>query len=274
MWLKIYNKLNNLFGRLTDVVFFVVLYQNWLTVILAYLGRYWHPELVLKTRSGLKFLVPSKDFYWSLNINTPSYIREVILYGVYNAHGFNLNNGDVVIDIGANIGSFSVLSAQQVGEKGKVVCFEPEQRNFYLLSQNIELNTLSNIIAIQKAVSNRNDKMKLYLGKTSGSHSLEFKSKKAVSVETITLEEIFERYSIKKCDFLKVDCEGAEYRIFRSVKPKIFTSIKKIVMEYHSSGKDGRDIDKIKSILIKTGFQVITYPHRNPISGFLFAKRP
>lgn len=76
-----------------------------------------------------------------------------------------IKKGDKVLDLGANIGYYTFLAAQLVGEKGKAFDFEPKPTNFSLLKMNIETNSYKNVITIQKAVSDKTGKGRLYLKK-------------------------------------------------------------------------------------------------------------
>jgi len=133
-----------------------------------------------------------------------------ILFKELVAEGMN------VIDIGANIGYYTLLAAKLVGERGKVFAFEPEPRNYALLLRNVEVNGYKNIIPLQKAVSSKSGKAKLFLDKVeSGAHSI-YKVRKnnteAIMVDAVSLDGFFEG---KKCpiDIVKVDVEGAEMTI-------------------------------------------------------------
>lgn len=73
-----------------------------------------------------------------------------------------VKEGDTVIDIGANIGYFTVLLAKLVGPQGKVYAFEPDPRNFHLLQRTVERNGWTHVIIEQKAVSNKAGESLLY----------------------------------------------------------------------------------------------------------------
>ena len=131
-----------------------------------------------------------------------------------------VKEGDTVVDIGANIGYFTLLAARLVGKEGKVYAFEPEPRNHEVVLKNIALNGYDNVVPVQKAVSNVAGVVKLYLSKTDvGAHTLredhdhpQFgKSQfgEFVEVESVTLDNFFEdnKHSI---DVIKMDMEGAE----------------------------------------------------------------
>ena len=124
--------------------------------------------------------------------------------------------GNIVLDIGANIGFFTLLAARLVGKKGKVYAFEPEPINYNLLTKNIELNGYNNIIPLQKAVSNVNGMVTLFLdNKDTGAHTIRQcqDNKEFVEVESVTLDEFFknEKHPI---DVIKMDIEGAEMAAF------------------------------------------------------------
>ena len=75
-----------------------------------------------------------------------------------------VHEGDIVIDVGAHVGYYTLLMAQLVGKNGKVYSFEPDPVNFQLLKKSVEINEFENVILIQKAVSDTNEKVKLFLG--------------------------------------------------------------------------------------------------------------
>ena len=73
-----------------------------------------------------------------------------------------IKKGDVVLDIGANIGYYTLIFARLVGEEGKVFAFEPDPENFALLKKNVEINGYHNVVLVQKAISNKTGKIRLF----------------------------------------------------------------------------------------------------------------
>jgi len=138
------------------------------------------------------------------------------IWGVYEPLETELikketKEGDVVLDLGANIGYYTLIFAKLVGENGKVFAFEPDPDNFAILKKNIEINGYKNVTLIQKAVSNKAGKGKLYLSKyNKGAHAIYDKNdnSKFVEVETIRLDDYFKNNN--RVDFIKMDIEGAE----------------------------------------------------------------
>jgi FkbM family methyltransferase len=134
-----------------------------------------------------------------------------------------VKEGDVVLDIGANIGYFTLLAARLVGEKGRVYSFEPEPINHSLLLKNIRLNSYDNVVPVQKAVSNVKGTVRLHLSDTdTGAHTLRHNpsgdkfatthSGKFIEVESVVLDEYFENKG-HAINVVKMDVEGAEMAV-------------------------------------------------------------
>ena len=131
--------------------------------------------------------------------------------------------GDTVVDVGANLGYYSLVAARLVGGSGEVYAFEPAPANYNVLIKNISLNSHANIIAINKAVSDVNGNAELYLsGSDVGAHTLrsqhnhpQFKLKtngESIKVKTTTLDTVLGDTVV---NVIKMDCEGAEMLAMR-----------------------------------------------------------
>jgi len=131
-----------------------------------------------------------------------------------------VQRGDIVIDIGANIGYFTLLFSRLVKPSGKVFAFEPEPANFSLLKKNIEVNGYKNVTLIQKAVSNKNELIKLYLSQDNeGDHRI-YESdgnRDFIEIESVCLDEYF-RNMEDKINFVKMDIQGAEGTTIQGMK--------------------------------------------------------
>ncbi|MFA5797275.1 MAG: FkbM family methyltransferase [Candidatus Woesearchaeota archaeon] len=155
----------------------------------------------------------------------------------YTPKGFEIHENDTVIDIGAHIGSFTLYAAR-FANKGKIYSFEPLPENYSILIKNIRRNNIKNIATYKMAISRHTGTsyLHLYDGVHTGSSSLyERNSNKKIQIKTITLEKFIIENGIKQIDFIKMDCEGAEYEILFNTPEKILRMIKKISMEYHDS---------------------------------------
>jgi FkbM family methyltransferase len=152
----------------------------------------------------------------------------------YLPKDFVFKEGATIIDIGGHLGSFSIYAASQA--KGiRVFTFEPEPENYRLLLQNIDLNRVSGVLAFDKAVAATDQTRLLHINKQNPTgHSLTRKSQEAIEVRCVTLEDIFKANHITTCDFLKIDCEGAEYDILLNCPQGVMKKIGLISLEYHN----------------------------------------
>ena len=125
----------------------------------------------------------------------------------------SLRPGDVFVDVGANLGYYTVLAAKLVGETGRVYAFEPDPVNFGILEQNVRLNRLDNVVLEEKAVSNEQGTIQLFLAESNkGDHRIfqpKGEGRKAVDVEAVSLDAYFDGVE-ESVDFVKVDTQGAE----------------------------------------------------------------
>ncbi len=164
-----------------------------------------------------------------------------------------LKSGDTVVDIGANIGVFSILAARQVGPAGRVVAVEPNPETADQLERNVRLNGLSNVHVWRAAVAGRAGTMSLHLGDAALFSSLlpSVDSRRAtgrtVQVSCVTLSDILAKEAIERVDLLKMDCEGAEYDIFDAADDELWSRLPAIVMETHRI--EGRSPAELKSRL-------------------------
>lgn len=178
-----------------------------------------------------------------------------------------IKNDNIVLDIGAHIGYFTLIFAKSVGSNGKVFAFEPEPSNFNLLKKNVEVNQHRNVVLEQKAVSDKNDKCKFFVGQKSSGANRIYEPKKtrtqefsSITVETINLDDYFKRNNLyNKIDFIKIDVEGAEFFALQgmkqilesSVNVKIFIEFVKIAIE-----DSGMDPKKMLDFLFSLGFKI------------------
>jgi len=125
--------------------------------------------------------------------------------------------GDVVFDIGANIGYYTLIFAKLVEPSGKVFSFEPEPTNYELLKKNVKINGHTNVDFFNKAVSNLNQTTKLFLDKKNkGGHSLinAIEDRTSIEIESIRIDDHFKN---KKIDFIKIDIEGFEFEAIKGM---------------------------------------------------------
>jgi FkbM family methyltransferase len=176
---------------------------------------------------------------------------EVFMKSCYLSAGQRIRPGDTVIDIGANVGFFSILAASLVGPTGSVIAIEPHPETFAQLQRNVEVSGMKNIRARQAAVAETKGTCSLFFGDIPTYSSLfstvdgnppELQSRE---VATTTLEDVMKEESLVRCNYLKVDCEGAEYAILESISPEVAQRIDQITMEiHHIPGHETSELDR------------------------------
>jgi len=153
--------------------------------------------------------------------------RELAKYGVWEEDETRyvqnkIVKGEYALDIGANIGYFTLLFASLVGDQGRVFSFEPEPSNFKILQKNISVNNYQNVMAENVAVTNFDGRVDLYLSeKAAGWHriySSKLASKNNIPVKAIKLDNYFKDINIsEKISFIKIDVEGSEFGVLKGM---------------------------------------------------------
>jgi len=121
-----------------------------------------------------------------------------------------IKKGDIVVDIGANIGFYTLFFSSLVGKTGKIIAFEPEPRNFEILKKNIEINYLDNVTLYEKAVGSKNCKIKMKTSNSIGSHQISISGN--LEIDCIRLDDY-----ITNVNFVKMDAEGYEIEILKGM---------------------------------------------------------
>ena len=240
------------------------IFKNWYIYPKVYYKLINDKFVIFKTKTGLriKIRVRSTDLMALTN---------VWMINEYDVEDFEINTNDIVIDIGAHIGLFSLL-VSQLCKTGKILSFEPVSENFDLLVSNLKLNHIKNILPFNMAVSKNSGRLDLFLNNDQSAHSIFSKSSESINVESTSLQKIFEEHKISSCKILKLDCEGAEYEIIDSLPSEYLDKIQNMVIEYHLADTKP---ELVKSLILKiknAGFKIKTRPHHNDM-GFLIARK-
>jgi FkbM family methyltransferase len=132
----------------------------------------------------------------------------------------SLKRGDVIVDVGAAFGQYTLIAGKTVGDKGKVYAFEPNLHLFNVLLKNIYINRLNNIVAVPKAVSNNHSVAKLYLSEGLESSLIDLRglldqTKGTTHVETVSLDKFLNGIPVS---FVKVDVEGGEMDVLLGMR--------------------------------------------------------
>jgi FkbM family methyltransferase len=161
-----------------------------------------------------------------------------------------------IIDCGANIG-LSIIYFKQLYPNAEIVGFEPDDKVFRALEQNIKSFNFSNVQLIQKACWNEETTLKFYSeGADGGRVAKDFDTDQIIDVQTIRLIKFLNR----KVDFLKIDIEGAETKVLEDCTD-LLCNVEKIFVEYHSYLGVEQSLEQLLRILKNAGFRYSIQQH-------------
>lgn len=247
----------------------IVMVKNW---PIYFVNRYTHirkPEVQYHLRNGIT--VVSRSFE-----QDGSALNDVWLDQSYDPNHFGMPfdwaNCRTILDIGGNIGTFTLYAAHYAPQ-ARIVTVEPEPGNAKMIRRNVAINHLENRVSLVEAgIAEKPGTATFHLSwKNNGGHSL-FKHKESgesVTVQVTTLESIFRDNAITACDFLKLDCEGGEYDGLFGLSAESLKCIKFMAIEYHYFSKDPRHSPALlRTYLEEKGFTVTA-----PKNSLFFARK-
>ncbi|MDZ4403910.1 FkbM family methyltransferase [Prosthecobacter sp.] len=211
----------------------------------------------------------------------------------YQRPGFELRPTDIVVDVGAHAGLFALWAAPQVPQ-GRVVCIEPT-RSIECLAQSLAPNNLQNVRILRCAVGQPGTHLEFIDSPAFGAlnHSTVFRlplatrmlmrwiggSKAGNQVTTApcrSLEDIVQSENLPQINFLKIDCEGAEYAIFEHISHGLLGKVERIAMEFHEfhpSHDHRRLVRRLESAGFEVQIQKRWLKYRLYKVGVLWARR-
>lgn len=174
-------------------------------------------------------------------------LKEIYVLDIYRTN--LLREGDIVLDLGAGIGDFSVIASKKVGKNGRIIAIEPNPDDFHLLLTNLQKNECTNVIPLNLGVGNKVGKEEV----TCWDRTYSFK------VDTI--QNILQDLKIgQHIDFIKADIEGFESDVFAS-SIDVIKHARVISLEFHGTKS------RVDEILLPNGFSFV------PITmGYIYKK--
>ena len=235
--------------------------KNWPQIILTKIFGFKLNTIILK--DDTKIFVGGKIGKADLSM-----FAEIWHEKYYNPSGFEIKENDTIFDIGANNGFFSIFAAGKA-KYGKVYAFEPVPYLAEKINKTTNINNLKNIKVENIAVGDNNEKRIFYISKShNGCHSLYKRcgETEKIEISITTLEKYCKDNNIQKIDFLKLDCEGAEYEIITKENINfIKNTIRLISMEYHDD-INSHTHEEIVKLLEDANFSV------EVSNGYIYAK--
>ncbi|MFW9875363.1 MAG: FkbM family methyltransferase [Candidatus Thorarchaeota archaeon] len=170
-----------------------------------------------------------------------------------------LKKGDIVVDIGANIGYYALIEARLVGDKGKVYAIEPSPKNFEYLNKNIKLNNVKNIESYKLAIGDKDGVAKMNISPHSNLSSLVTqKNRKIIGSINVNVTKLDNFLKNKKYpNFIRMDVEGYEYNIIKGMEDT-FKAKKpfKLFIELHPHIMKKKQTTFVLKTLMESGFRM------------------
>jgi FkbM family methyltransferase len=198
------------------------------------------------------------------NVNDAFIGRALDLYGEWCGDetfvlGQVLSAGDVVIDVGANIGTHTVFFAKTVGEKGLVLAFEPQRLVFQTLCGNVALNGLTNVICQQAAVGAERGLLEFPV--VDPRVAFNFGAIRAgttgcgEAVDVVPIDEM----RLRRCTLIKVDVEGMEAKVLAGAKETIARCRPALFLENDTVERSREVLEAVESIGYKAFWHIANY---------------
>jgi FkbM family methyltransferase len=231
-------------------------YRNWWALPLPKFGV----SVVLDQRNGLRYLVRAGKTDLSV-------INEATILNPYLRPGYiTLPEDAVVVDVGANIGDFTMQLAWAC-PRGRVIAVEPVSEHARMIAVQTLLNQVKNVTCIQAALGKNEGEIVIHV---SGGHSSAYWGAAGTEkVRLTTLPQLMHEEGLHQITLLKLDCEGAEWDILPASE-QVLPQIQQICMEFHCA--QGWTAEKLATWLRERGYEV----HHTPAAwnGLLWATRP
>jgi len=191
----------------------------------------------------------------------------------YRLNGFADRSLDTIVDVGANIGLFSIRAAPLAR---RIIAVEPLPDHFKILQSNLSDPRFRHVAPVQKALSGTSGTLELWVSSNPGGHSILREvahGSSSVRVEATTLRDLFADHAIERCNLLKLDCEGAEYESLAATPEDLWARIDRIHLEFHP-GPPGWTGEKLAALLRERGYRCdLRARVHHPDRGHLFASR-
>jgi FkbM family methyltransferase len=214
----------------------------------------------------LRFNMPEHDFEFYCRNNKDDF-NIITIHEKDIIDHFNPKERDIVVDIGAHIGLYTIMASKHVGPNGKIVAIEANPDNFEMLNRNVKLNQLTNVTNLNCAVYSRETKIKLYLA-GEGSNRTKYNTliaeranegkEKFVEVNADTLDHLMQLQGISEINWIKIDVEGAEYEVLKGASNIISHSkdISLLIEVHNLSGSNSTLYGHISQFLSLGNFKI------------------
>jgi FkbM family methyltransferase len=195
-----------------------------------------------KMKSHLLF---GKTLYFTDSIQLVNGLKEIFIEEMYRQE---LKANPYIIDCGANIG-LSVIYMKQQYPYAEIVAFEPDETNFQLLSKNVDSFGYGDVKLCKEAIWIDNTTLRFSSQGTMTSKIEMGAGAGTIEVKAIRLRNLLNR----EVDFLKIDIEGAEYKVLCDIADKLFL-VKNMFLEYHGTFAQNKELTAVFKMISDAGF--------------------
>lgn len=208
-------------------------------------------DLMLKNRYGLFYCRKGTN---DIHILCEAYELKVTKY-------LETIKGGLFIDIGSHVGRYTIIAGRQMGSRGKVLSIEPEPRNFAALERNLQLNHLTNVVALNVACWSSNQQLKLFIAPydCSSHSSVIARQEQYTMVEGLRLDDILRDLGWHAVNITKIDVEGATAEVLAGSEETLGSNDQpQIIFEASAT-----ELEKCREILERHGYNVRPMAHPN-----------
>ena len=185
-------------------------------------------------RLGCLFIINTHD---DIRHHTDSVFEREIL------DWFKVPECGVFMDVGANIGRYTITLAKKIGLGGRILAFEPCSSSYSTLLNSIHLNNLNNVTTLPLALWNKEGCHHIYTKTNAGSNSL-IEDEDAIGkeqVKTMTLDRLLSMLYLARVDLIKIDVEGAEKEVLEGMKNTLLLFKPRLIIEVRDNNKSWVD---------------------------------
>jgi FkbM family methyltransferase len=224
--------------------------------------------LGLSNTTLVKISVPKYGYrvFCPISINKDDFINMTIREDEI-IQQFRPRRGDIVVDVGAHMGRYTLIASKLVGSNGRVVSIEANPNNFEMLNNNVKLNQLTNVTSLNCAAYSQETKIKLYLAGEGMGHTIyntimaeraNEGKERFVEINANTLDHLLQEQEITKVNWIKIDVEGAEYEVLRGATNIIShnNDISLLIEIHNLSGGNMTLYEPIAQFLNKYDFKI------------------
>jgi FkbM family methyltransferase len=195
-----------------------------------------------KMKSHLLF---GKTLYFTDSIQLVNGLKEIFIEEMYRQE---LKANPYIIDCGANIG-LSIIYMKQQYPYAEILAFEPDETNFQLLSKNVDSFGYGDVNLCKEAIWIDNTTLRFSSQGTMTSKIEMGAGAGTIEVKAIRLRDLLNR----EVDFLKIDIEGAEYKVLCDIADKLFL-VKNMFLEYHGTFAQNKELTAVFKMISDAGF--------------------